>query len=152
MAYFSFKYDLQKTFQKYFYFLVSLLGLTSIVLPVFCYQVVSGETDRFFSTSLTFALFYPLMGFAAVLLVIFLYSFEFKFPKFLTNLISYVSITSYSNYLWHMLLFNYLNSLSEDFFSYQLVTIFFIASFFSAGVSYLILEKPFLRLRDRLVP
>ena len=152
LAYFSFKYDLKKTFQKYLYFLILLLGLTSILLPVFCYQVVSGETDQFFSTPLTFALFYPLMGFTAVLLVIFLYSFEFKFPKLLTNLISYVSITSYSNYLWHMLLFDYLNSLSEDFFSYHLVTIFFIASFFAAGVSYLILEKPFLRLRDRLVP
>ena len=46
----------------YFYFLVSLLVLTSILLAVFCYQVVSGETDRLFSTPLTFALFYPLMG------------------------------------------------------------------------------------------
>ena len=152
LAYFSFMYDLKKTFQKYFYFLVSLLGLTSILLPVFCYQVVSGETDRLFSTPLTFALFYPLMGFAAVLLVIFLYSVEFKSPKLLTNVISYISITSYSNYLWHMLLFNYLNSLSENFFSYHLVIFFFIASFFAAGLSYLILEKPFLRLRDRLVP
>ena len=152
LAYVSFKYDLKEAFQKYSYFFISLLALTFVLLAVFCYQVVSGETDRFFSTPLTFALFYPLMGSAAVLFVISLYSFEFKFPKLLTNVVSYVSITSYSNYLWHMLLFKYFNSLSEYFLSYHLVTIFFIASFFTAGVSYLILEKPFLRLRDRLVP
>ena len=130
--------------------IAGLFNQGKIRAPIHLYS--NNETDGLFSTPLTFALFYPLMGFAAVLFVISLYSFEFKFPKLLTNVISYVSITSYSNYLWHMLLFKYLNSLSEYFLSYHLVTIFFVASFFTAGVSYLILEKPFLRLRDRLVP
>ena len=104
------------------------------------------------SYSVTFAVFYPFMGSVAVLWVVFLYSVEFKFTKFAEYAITYTSITSYSNYLWHMMLFNYLNSLSEKFFSTYLVAIFFIASFLAAGFSYLVIEKPFLRLRDKLVP
>ncbi|MDC2963833.1 acyltransferase [Gammaproteobacteria bacterium] len=152
LAYFSFKHDLKKISRKYSQVLIPSLGLSSMLLATFCYQVVSGETDRWFPTSVTFAVFYPFMGFVAVLWVIFLYSVEFKFPKFAQDAIRYISITSYSNYLWHMILFNYLNSLSEQFFSSYLVAIFFIASFLAAGFSYLMIERPFLGLRDKLVP
>lgn len=152
LAYVNFKLDLKKISRKHFRFLIPSLGLSSIFLATFFYQVVSGETDRWFPTSVTFAVFYPFMGSVAVLWVIFLYSVEFKFTKFAENAITYTSITSYSNYLWHMMLFNYLNSLSEGFFSSYLVAIFFIASFLAAGLSYLVIEKPFLRLRDKLVP
>ena len=152
LAYMSVKHDLKKIFRKYIRFLVPFLGLSSFLLASFCYQVVSGETDRWFPTSVTLAVFYPFMGCVAVLLIICLYSVEFKFPKFAKDAISYTSITSYSNYLWHMLLFNYLNSLSEGVFSSYLVVIFFVASFLAAGLSYIFIEKPFLRLRDKLVP
>ena len=152
LAYFSFKHDLVKIFRQYFLFLVLSLGFSSILLAAFCYQVVSGETDRWFPSAVTFAVFYPFMGSVAALLIICLYSVEFKLPILVKNAISYISITSYSNYLWHMLLFNYLNSISEGSFSSYLVAIFFITSFLAAGLSYLFIEKPFLRLRDRLVP
>ena len=152
LAYLSFNFELKKTAQKHFNPLVLFLGFSFILLTPFCYQIVSGETDRWFSTPVTFAVFYPLMGSFAALLIICLYSAKFKFPKSLTNMISFISVTSYSNYLWHMLLFNYLNSLSEPLDSNYAIAIFFSGSFFLAGLSYLLIEKPFLRLRDQLVP
>ena len=152
LAYLSFNYDLKKTAQKHNNLLALSLALSFILFAPFCYQVVLGETDRWFSSQVTFAAFYPMMGSVAALLIICLYSAKFKLPKILTNLISYTSVTSYSNYLWHMLLFNYLNSLSDRLTPNYSLSIFFIGSFFLAGLSYLFIEKPFLRLRDQLVP
>ncbi|MBA59182.1 MAG: hypothetical protein CMQ40_08410 [Gammaproteobacteria bacterium] len=150
IAYMQHRLDLRSAMNRRIKTLFFCLLISLLLVTLFSYQVASGNILDGASTVLYFCIFYPLMGFVAGLTIIFLFSIDLKFPIVPLKLISFVSITSYSNYLWHMLVFDYLKTWKGEIDSEYLVLAFFSVSFFVAGLSYLIIEKPFLTLRNKV--
>lgn len=97
-----------------------------------------------------FMLFYPLMGIASLLVIMVLYTMPPSMPRWAVSFITFVSLTSYSNYLWHLMVNEGLRGVDLN--QYLLVLFFVLGSFAVSALSYLALEKPFLQLRDRLAP
>lgn len=97
-----------------------------------------------------FALFYPLMGFGSMFIVALMFVWEPKPAKSVANFFTYASVTSYSCYLWHMMINQQLKVWLVGWNQWLLVALFFVLALAAGGVSYLIVENPFLRMRDRL--
>ena len=75
--------------------------------------------------------------------------FAKKWNQIVTNIVAFIGIHSYSIYLWHM----NANFISEKLFesNKMLISIsFFLLSIFIGSFFSIIIEKPFLKLRDRI--
>lgn len=97
-----------------------------------------------------FALFYPLMGLGSMFIVALMYVWEPKPAKGIANFFTYASVTSYSCYLWHMMINQQLKVWLGGWNQWLLVAIFLVLALAAGGLSYRIVEKPFLKIRDRL--
>ncbi len=99
---------------------------------------------------LAFALFYPLMGVGSVMIVALMYVWEPSPPKIIGTFFTFMSVTSYSCYLWHLMINDYIGEAFPEWNQYLAVLVFLVASLLVGWLSYYAVEKPFLLLRDKL--
>ena len=133
-----------------------LLLITSMIciVPAFVLKV-----NTWFMSTLGLSLLY--LGFGLIL-AIFLIEPKTNFylnkylGKFITNMVARVGFYSYGIYLFHMFVKRYGLGFMHDLgfnFNYRIeFVIYFIVSILFGVILSLILEKPFLALREKIVP
>ena len=130
-----------------------LLLVTTLLVHAFmfwfCGSVVL-DYPGVVNPTLGFLFFYPAMGFASLLLIMLLYVWQPRLSPWVAAPVSFVSLTSYSNYLWHLLINEQMRGMEMN--QYLLVLLFLIATLIVSAVSYLLVEKPFMGLRNRFFP
>lgn len=91
---------------------------------------------------------FTVSGVSAALIVI---SFYLRSPhtgRIVSSVVNYTSKISYSLYLWHLLFFNYLVRYFSDYKGLGLYISAIVTSAILAAIPYIIIEQPFMRLRD----
>lgn len=149
LAYFHHRWDLRKSLRPHLVLLKQVTLIVNVAVLAFCGSVILNYPG-FLSPAWSFALFYPLMGIASAFLITLMFVWEPLPPRKIAVFFSFTSVTSYSCYLWHLMLVDqariHLTSLNP----YFAALIFIVASILVGGISYILIEKPFLKLRDRL--
>ncbi|MPN44173.1 hypothetical protein SDC9_191734 [bioreactor metagenome] len=130
-----------KTFRTYRHFLMIIAFV--LISPLFIFQGGSFAMNTFGLTTIN-------LGFG----IIVLYSlnvftnkiFEYKIIKAPVQLMCFIGVHSYSLYLWHLLPDNIVSALlyRESF------TLTVILTFVTGILFSIVIEKPFLKLRDKL--
>ena len=146
LAYAQNRLDLRRLFARH----IPALGVITLIVFAavlfFSLSVILAEGNV--ATLSSFFLL-PLMGLASVFLITLFMVWEPKLPIFLTKAITFISLTSYSNYLWHHWWVGVLHDASPERDGVLLV-VYLAGAFLIATLSYLLVERPFLRLRDRM--
>ena len=86
-----------------------------------------------------------LLGYLSILiLALIVFAFlDIELNKVCYRIVSFISLVSYSLYLYHFPVLHYIES--YNFSWYIFLPIFLLISFFVAGISYYLIEAPFLR-------
>jgi len=149
LAYAHRHWDLRKSLRPYLSTLKLVTLIVNVVVLVFCGNVILNYPGVL-PPAWSFALFYPLMGIASVFLITLMFVWEPVPPRKVATFFSFASLTSYSCYLWHLMLVDqariHLTSLNP----YIAAFIFIVVSIAAGGISYVLIEKPFLKFRDRV--
>jgi len=149
LAYAHRRWDLRRLLSPQLANLKIATLIVNIAMLAFCGNVILNYSGLHYP-AWSFALFYPLMGIASVFLITLMFVWEPVLPRTMAIFFSFASVTSYSCYLWHLMLVDqariHLTSLN----SYLAAVVFLVVSLVVGGISYLLIEKPFLKLRDRL--
>ena len=83
---------------------------------------------------------------ATIIIISIHYQNNFWFRLLNTRLLNYIGVLSYSLYIWQQLFFSHkLGTLAS-------IPLNLLLIFIAANVSYYVIEKPFLKLKDRLKP
>jgi peptidoglycan/LPS O-acetylase OafA/YrhL len=97
------------------------------------------------------AIFFPVLtGLSAGALLWALYLSPLRLPALAISISHYTSITSYSAYLWHLLILKAV-LLSTVWRGWLVYAGFILLTLITSGALYLLTEKPFLALRDKRV-
>jgi peptidoglycan/LPS O-acetylase OafA/YrhL len=149
LAYAHRNWDLRELLRPHLSILKLVTLVVNIAVLAFCGSVILNYPGVL-SPAWSFALFYPFMGIASVFLITLMFVWEPVPPRKIALFFSFTSVTSYSCYLWHLMLVDqariHLTSLNP----YLAALVFLITSIAVGGVSYLLIEKPFLKLRDKM--
>lgn len=148
MAYIHRYRNLREWLRPHLNLLKWLTAAVCAVVMLFCADVILRYPGSL-PLPLSFMLFYPLMGIGSVFITTLLYVWEPKPHKWVGNFFTYASVTSYSCYLWHMMLLEETRLNLSSWNPYLSFLLFFTASLLVGGISYRLIEKPFLNLRDR---
>jgi peptidoglycan/LPS O-acetylase OafA/YrhL len=149
LAYTHHRWDLRETLRSRLSTLKIVTLIVNFLVLAFCANVILNYPGML-APAWSFALFYPLMGIASVFLITLMFVWEPVPPRKVGIFFSFTSVTSYSCYLWHLMIVDqariHLTSLNP----YIAAFIFIVASIAVGGISYFLIEKPFLKIRDRM--
>ncbi len=150
LAYVHHRWDLHRLLMPHLYAMKWITAILVILVLGFCGDLVLNFPGNAVPVAWAFALFYPLMGIASVSLIALMYVWEPKPAHWVGVFFTFTSVTSYSCYLWHLILRDQVKLYMGDMNQFIAVGIFLVLSLIAGGISYKIVEQPFLRLRDRL--
>lgn len=89
-------------------------------------------------------------GLSASLIVLSFSISRLKLPALLEGPITYLSKTSYSLYLWHLMVFGYIINELKEYKGIELYFLLLVISILVSYLPYLCTELPFIRIRDKL--
>lgn len=148
LAYINARLDLRTLLQSF----IAPLGIATAILfaftVFFTLDIVLSFPGTWLSPERGLMFLYPLMGLCSMAIVTLFYVWQPNLPKWLARAFTFISLTSYSNYLWHMLVRDGLALHVER--GWSLFILYLVSSMLVAAASYKFTERPFLLLRHRL--
>ncbi len=78
-------------------------------------------------------------------------SLSVKFPSFLASLVYWISVLSYGMYLWNNLIARFIENKFHSYPWPVVAGLYYGLTFFMAFLTYFTIEKPFLRLRGKML-
>lgn len=93
---------------------------------------------------------YTVSGVCAALIVVALYLRSPNVGRIASVVVSYISMVSYSLYLWHLFIFGMIIRYFSDYKGIGLYGVVILTAIIAASLPYVLIETPFMKLRDYL--
>lgn len=148
LAYIHARYDLRKIFAGKILPLSIVTAVVSAITLGFVLNIVLRFPGTWLPQDIGLSVLYPLMGLCGMCLVTLGYVWQPSLPRAAVQVVYFISLTSYSNYLWHMLVRDALADALPR--GLALFCLYMAASMLVAWLGYVLTERPFLQLRKRL--